>query len=477
MWIPLLLAAALVPGEVPVTSRSPAAQKLYLQGREKALNFDTVEASALFRKALALDPDFPLALAWLGKLTQGQEGVALAARAAEEEHKQALSQAEALAVEVLLAERRGEDEAVRRLKRTLADLAPNDWLAQFQLGVQSVYDHKSQAAILYLGKALRLNPGAAEAYNYLGFVLVQQGQFEEGIAKVRKFVELKPLESNSWDSLGEVLLASGQLTEAESAFRKASELAPDDWMSWMGVAYARFFRGEWAAGREACDGAEKFITRAPDKLAVELVRAWSFLAQGKGDEALRTLDALEKEAQARKNDFAFAWVAFERAEVLVELRRLDDARRQLALAASRARAGKMSGDEQNRLRRGALLLEARLGNEATARKALAQLQAELEAAPSNADLRGLVRFAEGLVALARGQPQEAVELLSRCPDTLYACRLSLAAAQEQAGRKPLADETRRKLAQANVRDNLHRGEDPSYLYVSAALKGHGPPAR
>ena len=30
----------------------------FVQGREKALNFDTAQAAALFRKALALDPDF-----------------------------------------------------------------------------------------------------------------------------------------------------------------------------------------------------------------------------------------------------------------------------------------------------------------------------------------------------------------------------------------------------------------------------------
>ena len=477
MWIPLVLAAALVPGEVPITSRSPEAVKLYRQGREKALNFDDVQAAALFRKALAIDPDFALALAYLGKLTQGPEGLAMAERADVLDEKQHLSEAEKLAIDVLLAERTGADEKVRKLKRELADLAPNDWLPQFQLGVQSMYDHKSQAAILYLGKALKLNPAAAEAYNYLGYVLVQQGQVEDGIAKVKKFVELKPQESNSWDSLGEVLLAAGKLDEAEPAFRKASQLAPDDWMSWMGVAYSRFFRGDWTGGREICVAAEKYTTRPSDKLAVDLVLAWSFLAQGKAEEALRTIDAIEKEAQQKKNDFGWAWAALERAELLVELHRNDDAHKQLGVAAARGSSSKVSGEEKNRLRRSALMLEARIGSGPVAAQALAQLQSELSAAPSNADLRGLVRFAEGLVALARGQPQQAVESLSKCPETLYACRLQLTAALAKTGAKAQADEALRKLADANIRDSLHRGEDPSYLYISAGLKGHGPANR
>ncbi len=476
MCISLLVAAALVTGEIPVSSRSPEAVQLFLQGREKALNYDTAEAAALFRKAVALDPDFPLALAWLGKLTQGPAGVVMAERAAALDDQQGLTEAEKLTVDALLAERKGEDEKLRKLKRELADLAPGDWLPQFQLGVQSFYDHKSQAAILYLTRALRLNPNAAEAYNYLGFVLVQQGQIEDGIAKVKRFVELKPREPNSWDCLGEVLLLGGKLDEAEAAFRKASELAPENWMSWMGVAYARFFRGDWAGGRAACASAGKFITRAPDKLAVGLVLAWSFLAEGKSEEALRTVDALEKDALAQKNDFAAAWSALERAEMLVELHHLEEAQRQLALAASRGESSKVSGEEKNRLRRSALLVEARMGTVAVAEKALASLQGELARAPSNEDLRGAVHFAEGLVALARGMPEQAIESLSKCPDSLFQCRLELAAAQAKAGLKAPSDETLRKLAQANIRDSLHRGADPSYLYISARLKGHGPAA-
>ncbi|TMA20167.1 MAG: tetratricopeptide repeat protein [Deltaproteobacteria bacterium] len=150
-----------------------------------------------------------------------------------------LSPAERKSIEAILAERKGEDEKVRLLKREIADLAPNDWLAQLQLGVQSFYDHKSQATILYLNNAIKLNPSAAEAYNYLGYVLAQQGQYDDGIKAVRKFVELKPLEPNSYDSLGEVLLLAGRYDQAESAFARSAEMAPDNWMSWIGVAYAR----------------------------------------------------------------------------------------------------------------------------------------------------------------------------------------------------------------------------------------------
>src|SRR5881398_3554745 len=70
----LLLLAAALQGEIPVTTKSTEAAAAFRAGREKALNFQNVEAAELFRKALAADPDFPLALAWSGKIAPGPQG-------------------------------------------------------------------------------------------------------------------------------------------------------------------------------------------------------------------------------------------------------------------------------------------------------------------------------------------------------------------------------------------------------------------
>ena len=465
----LFIVAAPVAGEIPVTTKSPAAEAAFRAGREKALNFQNPEAAELFKKALAADPDFPLALAWLGRVTPGPQGLAMIERAVALAAQ--LPEAERKSIDVILAERWGEDEKVRLLKREIADLAPNDWLAQFQLGVQSFYDHKSQAAILYLKKAIQLNPGAAEAYNYLGYVLVQQGQTDEGIKDVRKFVELKPQEPNSYDSLGEVLLIAGRYDQAEAAFAKSAQMAPDNWMSWLGVAYSRFLRGNFAGGREAASAAMKYVKRAPDKLAIELTLAWSWLAEGNSDQALEEIDAIE--ARAKRDTFEHAWAAFERAEMLHELGREVEAMKQLQLARTRASKG-LTGAEENRLRRAALVLQARIGAASAspqdAEQALAALEAELKSAPSNSDLRGMVHYVRGLSALAHNQPRQAIDNLKLCPETDYDCRRDLMIAEQRAGEQAAAEETRAKLLQANARDNIHRGADPAYLYVSSRLK-------
>src|SRR5438874_777859 len=78
----LLLFVAALQGEIPVTTKSTEAAAAFRAGREKALNFQNVEAAELFRKALATDPDFPLALAWSGKISPGPQGLAQVDRSA-----------------------------------------------------------------------------------------------------------------------------------------------------------------------------------------------------------------------------------------------------------------------------------------------------------------------------------------------------------------------------------------------------------
>jgi tetratricopeptide (TPR) repeat protein len=472
MLLALLLAAAPA-AEIPITSTSPQAVLAFRTGRDKVINFQIPEAAALFTKALALDPGFVQAQAWMGKVTPGVAGQTQLEKAVQA--AALLSPAERKSVEVLLAERRGEEEKARTLRREIAELAPGDWLAQFNLGVQSYLEHKSQLTIVYMSKAVELNPSASMAYVYRGEIYVGQGQFEQGLADLKKCVELTPEEANSWDSYAEVQMLAGHYAEAETNFAKAAQMAPDSWMSWLGLGYSRFLRGDYDGGRAAALGAKKYIARAIDELAVDVTVAWSWLGQGNSKEALAIIDDIEKRGRKESNEHTMAWVAFERAEMLTELGRYNEAAEQLEISRTRTAASKLSGGDQNRLRRAWLILDARLAvalNQAEAADhALAQLQSELATSPSNAELRATVHYAEGLVQVARGEPGRAAQIFALCSASNYICRRYQLEAQLQAGSKAAADETRARILAANYRDMVHRGDDPEYLYVVSRLRG------
>ena len=77
--------------------------------------------------------------------------------------------------------------------------------------------------------------------------------------------------------------------------------------------------------------------------------------------------------------------------------------------------------------------------------------------------------AHGLDELAAGKAAAAAKTLSQCTRTSFRCQWALAEAQERAGERAAAEETRAWIATANVRDPLHRGEDPVYLYLRERL--------
>jgi Flp pilus assembly protein TadD len=469
--IVLLLAAPLT-GEISVSTPSPQAAAFFRQGRERLFDLDVPGAEKMFREALALDAGFPLAKAWLSRAVGGSEGVALAEQAFAA--AKSLPEAERLEIESLLCERRGEEQRTRLLKRQLADLAPHDWAAQYLQAVQSQWDGKSQAAQLYLNRAIAIDPKQPGPYNYLAYTYATQGMLDDAVATERKLIALAPGESNPWDSLGDFLLRQNKLDEADEAFAKAVELQAENWMALIGRAYVRFFRDDLSGGQEMLTGARNAATGAMGRLMPTVVQAWAQLAADDGKAALHTIDELEKASHGKKEELAHVWAPLERGELLLEMGRAADAPAQFRTALDRSAL--LAGDDAKRLRRYAFVGLQRAaierGDLDAAAKALAELRKLGEEGKENVQVHTAVLLANGRDHLAHGRLAEAIKELSRCPKNAWACQTALAEAQQRAGSAQAQDTVARLIA-ANVRDAVHRGEDPAYLYPRAQFLRRG----
>jgi Flp pilus assembly protein TadD len=91
----------------------------------------------------------------------------------------------------------------------------------------------------------------------IGYAALRQRDPDNAIAAFNEYVRILPQEPNAQDSLGEALLGAGKFTEAETAFRKALELSPQFWNAHEGIAFAKFYAGDWAGGARRADGGEE----------------------------------------------------------------------------------------------------------------------------------------------------------------------------------------------------------------------------
>ena len=94
-----------------------------------------------------------------------------------------------------------------------------------------VYDARGDTsqAEKYLREYIRLKPDESDAYNYLGYMLIENDmKFKEALGFIKKAVEKEPENGAFRDSLGWAYFKLGNLDNAIAELEKAAELIPDD---------------------------------------------------------------------------------------------------------------------------------------------------------------------------------------------------------------------------------------------------------
>lgn len=122
---------------------------------------------------------------------------------------------------------------------------------------------KLDKAISIYYNAIALYPSSAWSYNYLGEILIKQGNFEEAITCYQKAIKFNPSASEHYNKLGEVYLTQRQLDKAVDCFQKAISLYPN--FAWchqnLGEAFAQLHK--WG---EAVDCYRHALKLDPDEV-------------------------------------------------------------------------------------------------------------------------------------------------------------------------------------------------------------------
>ena len=151
------------------------------------------EAVAVYRHAISLNPNLPIAYINLG---------------------------------IALTDKGQLDEAIGVCRRAIA-LNPILPQAHINLGNALSGIGRLDEAIDAVRRAISLQPNYPEAYSNLGEILRENGQIDDAIAAGRQAVALNPKLAGAYDNVGNALRDKGEFEQAAAAFRQAISLDPN----------------------------------------------------------------------------------------------------------------------------------------------------------------------------------------------------------------------------------------------------------
>jgi len=126
------------------------------------------------------------------------------------------------------------DAADRRLElqeavmRHRLEKYPDDFMANFNLGVLALARLNVSSAVAMLEKAVRLDPRRPDAHNLLGTALARVGRLPEAIDQFRQALGERPDFAAARLSLANALLRAGKIDEAIENYRQVLAAAPND---------------------------------------------------------------------------------------------------------------------------------------------------------------------------------------------------------------------------------------------------------
>jgi TolB-like protein/Flp pilus assembly protein TadD len=216
-------------------TRNPDAFDAYLRGLKASQTIndprDIPRAVDAYTEALALDPNYALALA--------RRSMALTLYSADEATGAAF--------------RKSFEQAEADARRALA-IAPE--LAQAHLALANVFRNKtlefSQARAEY-ERAVALAPGDAQVLRQSGGFAAAMGHFDAGIAAARRAIVLDPLDQDSHFTLGMALYSARRYRDAARAFGEAISLNSDFTPAHVFRGLSAYAYGDFERARTACE--------------------------------------------------------------------------------------------------------------------------------------------------------------------------------------------------------------------------------
>lgn len=214
--------AARTGATLPITTTSDEAREHFVRGRTAAHHYQFAKAIEHLDRAIAADPSFVLAhLHRAGSASELPELKAHLEKA--EANRAGVSEGEQLMIDAFRAFLLEKDyeTAVRIFTRLTREYPADPYLRSY-LGLRYYRNlRRYEEAAEQFRRALESDPSFSQAYNWLGYIAMDQGDHVEAEENFRRYLRLAPDEPRPHDSLGVLYLRQGRYEEAATLFEQA----------------------------------------------------------------------------------------------------------------------------------------------------------------------------------------------------------------------------------------------------------------
>ncbi len=236
--------------EIPITTSSDEALAAFMEGRHQLDLGKFLEANALFRESVQVDPSFAYGYLSIANsstsLEEFKTNVDLAAANAEE-----VSEGERLLIEIGLSGLGNDVEGRLQLAEQLVEEYPASQRAWLALaGVQGTLNRQEKARES-LSEAIDLDPSLIAPYTALGFsyLFSEPRDFAKAEEYMRRAIDLEPQEPNPQVFLGDTYRAQQRLEQAREAYTRATELDETHAIAFIKKGHVGSFLGHYEEAR------------------------------------------------------------------------------------------------------------------------------------------------------------------------------------------------------------------------------------
>jgi len=274
-----------------ITTHSPEALRLYLEGNELYNKLYMKEAAEKFEKAVKIDTTFASAYLKLAFCYSTLQDRVKAKDFVEKAFKfsDRVSRKEKFLIDAFHKMFQGKLQEAKQILEEMVKLYPDEKIAHQNLAMANRLMQNYWEAIAGYNKVIQLDSLAKDAYNTLAYTYDEVGQYDQAIQSINKYIQLAPDEANPYDSRGDIYAHHNEVDKAIESYNKALEIKPDFEASIEKLGLMYLYKREY-------DKAERYFLKYGE-VGVKGAKSTSRadlalipLSQGKYDLALKILD-------------------------------------------------------------------------------------------------------------------------------------------------------------------------------------------